>query len=273
MELKQFSEELLVKMKGQIERLTLDQPDVILRTSQIISTIEAVILELKKVVLKYQFRNDDEEIEFFKTIKPVFISQLWFHRGLFKISLFESFNDGDSRTIYYRKQLRGLQRFIIKHEEFYHYALSNSVHMDEKFFLRVNDIKKSFIQDDRFSTAYDIKLSKILTNELLKDYIFNALQKIKSTESENLSGINSLKWTGSKTDLVELIYALHASEVFNKSASDVKHIASYFESIFNVSLGNYYRTFQEIRLRKSGQTNFLDEMRKKLLVRIQEAEF
>lgn len=55
-----------------------------------------------------------------------------------------------------------------------------------------------------------------------------------------------------------------------KSSSDLKQIATYFESVFNVSLGDYYRTFLEIRIRKSGRTNFIDDIKQKLIARIQE---
>jgi len=50
--------------------------------------------------------------------------------------------------------------------------------------------------------------------------------------------------------MIELMYALQVSGVFHKSATDVKMIVTYFEKIFNVDLGNYYRTFRDIRGRK-----------------------
>jgi hypothetical protein len=271
MELKQFSEGLLNRLKGQIEQITLDQPDVLLRNSQIISSIEVLVIELKQYVLNYKFENINEEVEFFKTVKPIFISQLLFYKGLFKISLFESFHDSDARINYYRRQLKTLKRFMIKHEEFYHYALSNSVDLDEKYFVRNNNTKQFFIQDNRFSTLYDNRLSRILANELIKGYIFNALQRIKSPLAGNLNN-SSLTWTGTKTDLVELIYALQAAGVFNKELADVKQIASHFENVFNITLGNYYRVFQEIRIRKTGQVNFINYLKEALMEKIHEAE-
>jgi hypothetical protein len=272
MELKQFSEELLATMKSQIEKLTLDQPDVLMRTSQIISRIGSIVVELKAYVLKYKFKSTNEEVEFFKSIKPIFMSQLLFHKRLFKINLFESFNDADARISFYRRQLKVLQSFMTKHEGFYHYALSNSVHLDAIYFSRDNITKPSIMHDDRFTTGFDVRLSKILSNELIKDYIFDAIQKMKSHHARTLESSNGLNWTGSKTDLIELVYALQASGVFNKSSADVKQIATYFENVFNVTLGNYYRTFQEIRIRKTGQINFISQLKDVLLRRIQEKE-
>jgi hypothetical protein len=267
MELKQFSEELLVRMKSQIEKTTLDQPDALMRTSQIISGIEPIVDELKQYVLKYKFKSNNEEVEFFKSIKPIFISQLRFHKTLFKINLFESFNDPDARNNFYRKKMKSLQSFMIKHEQFYHYVLSNFAYLDDRYFVRANTRNKLLIQDERFSTGYDNLLSRILTSELLKDYLTNAINKINSAASTNLD--NTLTWTGSKTDLIELIYALQASEAFNNGSADVKQIATHFENAFNVSLGNYYRVFQDIRLRKTNQLKFLDLLRQGMSKRIE----
>lgn len=254
-----------------MEQITLDQPDVVIRTSQLITCIESIVLELKQFVLKYKFKTVDEEIEFFKTIKPIFISQLWFHKKLFKIRLVESFNDMKTRMKYYQRLLKSLENFMLKHQEFYHYTLSHSNHMDEKYFTRMNALKGRIENDERFSTHYDEKVARILTNELVKEYVLGAIQKIKGRVSSD-SPTALVSWTGSKTDLVELIYGLHATGVFNKSLLDLKQIASYFETVFNVNLGNYYRTFQEIRLRKSGQVNFLDTVRKNLIHRINEGD-
>lgn len=71
---------------------------------------------------------------------------------------------------------------------------------------------------------------------------------------------SKLFWTGSKTDLIELIYALHASNTINSGTVDIKELASHFEHFYNVDLGNYYHTFIEIRSRKTGRTKFLDKL-------------
>lgn len=270
MELRKFSDELLSKMKTEVEQLTLDQPDTLSRSLQIISVIENHLCKLKQFVLEYHFRSEQEEIYFFKEVKPVIMSQLLFYKRLFNIHLFESYNDADSRMRYYQRRLKSLQTFMSKHIEFYRYVSSGDQQFDETYFTRKGGTK-SFELDERFSTSHDGKLAKILTNELLKDYLTKAIKKNKQGKAFE-EDVPPLRWTGSKTDLIELIYGLHASGVFNKSSSDLKQIATYFESVFNVSLGNYYRTFQEIRIRKGGEIKFIDVLREKLMTRIQEGD-
>lgn len=259
-----------MRMIAAIDGITADQPDVLIRNSQLIASIESFVSELKQFVLKYKFRSLVEEIEFFKKIKPWFIGELFYYQRIFKINLFESYNTQAVKLKYFQKQLVKLEGFMTRHKEFYHYFRSGEDYMDETFFSRSSASKRTIIIDDRFSTMYDIKVSKILSNDRTRSYLLNGIQKIESPSS--LPSNSSLTWTGSKTDLIELIYALHAAGVFNKELADVKQIATHFESVFNVNLGNYYRVFQEIRLRKTNQIKFMDLMKKALLNRMNEAD-
>ena len=72
---------------------------------------------------------------------------------------------------------------------------------------------------------------------------------------------SKLFWTGSKTDLIEFIYALQCSGVVNSGTADIKELAVVFEQIFNIELGNYYHTFIEIRARKINSTKFIDKLK------------
>ncbi len=261
MELRQFAEELKARMSAQMESISMDEPDALSRTSKLIACIEASVHELKQFVIKYKFGSGREEIEFFKVIKPGFVSQLLYHQILFRIQLFESFNGKESTAEFYEKMLTKLQGFLNKHRQFYQYILSNQGHLDEGYFLRVKGGNGASEFDERFSTPFEIKLSRILCKQLIQEYLLKSVQKLQRQESPN----STLSWTGSKTDLVELVYALHVSGVFNKSSADVKQIATHFENVFNVTLGNYYRTFQEIRIRKTGQVKFMSELREGLI--------
>jgi len=78
-------------------------------------------------------------------------------------------------------------------------------------------------------------------------------------------------WTASKTDLVELIYVLDSAKCINHGNINLKALASYFENIFNVCIGDKYRIYLEIRERKGSHTQFLDHLKDKLTERIDEA--
>ena len=108
--------------------------------------------------------------------------------------------------------------------------------MDRYYFTRnQNDLRictdSSHIdKDPLYSTGYDFKVAKIITNELLKIYLTNRLQELErivQRKADNgLITETVLRWTGSKRALVELIYALEANGDFNKGTATLKEIAA-----------------------------------------------
>jgi hypothetical protein len=73
----------------------------------------------------------------------------------------------------------------------------------------------------------------------------------------------AVNWTLSKTDLIELIYALHSGGAFNKGTASIAQITRFFEHALQIQLGNTSMTFQEI-LRRKDSTAFLDKLKHKL---------
>jgi hypothetical protein len=81
-----------------------------------------------------------------------------------------------------------------------------------------------------FPSHSDYLDEKYFTNGMIEEYVFVDLQKIKlGVSSVQPRHFNFL--VGIKADLIELIYGLHVTGVFNKATSDLKQIASYFEAV------------------------------------------
>lgn len=96
-------------------------------------------------------------------------------------------------------------------------------------------------------------------------------QLIKKLEAETPQP-SEVKWTASKVSLTELIYALHASKVFNHGKADIRQIASAVEQAFNLPLDeSYYRVFLDIRKRKIDPTVFMNQLKDNLIHHIDEA--
>ena len=263
----EFSDSLQGRMKQELETMAIDQ-DEIIKVGKTLSFIRELIRELKAFTRNYKFQNQAEEIQFFKEVKPVFLSQYFYYKQVFAIRLSDSFKDVKDKQSSYHNQLKQLETYVRKNIAFYEYCMSGNTIMDAQYFTRDNKNHKSLDRDESFSTGYDTKLAKVLANELLKKHILNTLQK----NHEEINEGSALTWTESKASLIELIYALHSAKVFNQGASDIKLVASTFENLSNISLGNYYRVIQEIRIRKSGQTNFLDQLKEKLKKRFDESD-
>ena len=261
MDMKEFAHELYVTMQGKLEEVELSAKDSIVKESNYIEIVKSHTYGLKNYLYQYEFSSPQEEIYFFKNIKPKFVSLLLFHNELFEIEVSKPL-EKECIIKHYLDALQKGQSFINRHMEFYRYFHLGSNYLDSKYFLpdRNHETGNNVIYDSRFCTPYDHNFCLFQAYELMKEHLTKAIERLTMPVDE----YSPLQWTGSKISLIELMYALQVSGVFNKSVTDVKMIATYFEKIFNVDLGNYYRTFRDIQGRKKGKTVFLDELRCKL---------
>lgn len=234
---------------------------------------------LRVLIQKANFKSEEEEIQFFKEIKPQFTSKVIYYNTIFNIEMKKP--NGGTRVLkkYYNNELIKLKAFFDNELDFYKYFRSGNIYLDYKYFLRGKfDIKLSldsyyFEVDKTFSTSHDFKVAKILANDLLQLYLENQLIIIENKDEKSQHKPNvKLAWTAPKVSLTELLYALHSQGVFNNGAVDFKDIAEYFERIFEIDLGQYRRTFLEIRTRKTDRTKFITSLNETLIKRMDNAD-
>lgn len=272
---------LLFTLNDQLSFIDLEIDNQSIRCEKALEVIIKTINSLRTLLSKTKFKTGSEEIKFFKEIKPQFTSKLIYYNTLFKIEMKRP--NGGNRILkkYYNNELVKLKAFFDNELEFYKYYRSGSTYLDHKYFTRSKfDIKMSldsyyFEADTSFSTSHDFKVAKILANDLIQLYLENQLVMIenkangeKSQRKPNLKMI----WTSPKVALIELVYALHTEGVFNNGAADLKDIAEYFEHIFEIDLGQYRRTFLEIRTRKNDRAKFLTTLNNGLLKRMEDTD-
>lgn len=272
---------LLTDLNEQLNFIDLEIDNEIKRCEKAIEIILNAKENLRVVVLKNQFKSQDEEILFFKEIKPQFTSKIIYYNTILKIEMKKP--NGGNRILkkYYNKELIKLKSFFDNELEFYKYYRSGNSYLDYKYFLRGKfDIKLSldnyyFEADISFSTSHDFKVAKILANDLIQLYIENKLIMIDNKEigekSQRKPNVK-MTWTAPKVSLIELLYALHTEGVFNNGAADLKEIAEYFEHIFEIDLGQYRRAFLEIRARKNDKTKFISTLNEALLKRMENSD-
>ncbi len=270
-----YYKQAIENLEEEINKLHFEQSDLLVSYEKAIKLILAKISELKQHVLDIGFKNQQEEIYFFKHQKPALVSKLIYYNAVYKIETKKPYGAKPIRK-YLNDELRKLKRYFDNNLEFYKYYRTNNSFIDDKLFVRGKyDIKLSldtfyFEADRNFSTSHDYKVAKIIANDLiqvyLEDKLHNTAYREKSTDLPNLN------WTGSKTALIELIYALHSQAVLDNGNADIKVIAKTFERAFNVDLGDFYHTFMELKSRKINRTKFLDSLRDALIRKMDEQE-
>lgn len=263
------------KLETAINELEIEADYSIQRIETVINLILECLSEVKEYVLKKGFKNNEEEIRFFKHQKPIIVSKLIYYNTIYKIETKKP-NGAKSIKKYLNRELKKLKRYFDNNLDFYKYYRTNNTSHDETLFVRGNhDIKlcldTGYFQSDlSFSASHDYKVAKIIGNDLIQVYIEDHLYN-KNREGKPKAS-KKLNWMGSKVAIIELIYSLHYQGVFDNGNADIRLIAKYFEDAFNVNLGNFYQTYLELRNRKMNQTKFLDTLRETLIKKMEEQD-
>ena len=237
------------------------------------------IAKLKSFVNNYKFTYREEEINFFKHLKPKFYSKFIYHQKIIFIQSHLPLAASEDIKNYYLREIRKINEYMDSNHEFIAYYRSQSTSFDEIYFLRKEPDSWLLMNfedcetDLNFTTIYDYKISKIMAFELLSEFMKSRLVQLEMQPYlPDAKGRTNVSWTASKVSLVELLYALQSAGSCNNGTVDLKHLAGHFENLFNIDLGNYYRVFQEMRIRKINRTTFLDQLKERLVQRMDEAD-
>lgn len=236
--------------------------------------------KLKAFILKYKFKSESEEIEFFKYIKPHFLSKTIYFNKVFTIEMKRPSGGENVVKKYLRYEQKKLKGYFNNNADFYAYYRAQNTFMDHKYFVRGNlDLKLHiepfvFESDPKFTTSHDFVVARIIANDMLEVYLKEQLEKLKRTDlADQKIYIPKVKlnWTDSKAAMIELIYALYFKGSFNNGQADIKEITKYFEVVFNTDLGDVYRSYIEIRNRNS-RTKFLSGLQDLLNDKMSESD-
>lgn len=269
---------VLNELDKNLKSIIVDVEDDIQLADKSMAIIVASINKIKEYVINNDFKCQHEEIYFFKELKPKFLSKFLFFSNIYKIEINKPHGDTDIVIEYYKKEQSKIKSYFDTNIDFYKYHRSRSNLLDHKYFVRgEQDFKLNldcyYMESDRrFTTLLDSKVANIISNDLILEYLKGKILKLENSEITHMVPNNiektKLTWTANKSDLVELIYALHTQSVFDNGKIDIKEIAFYFENVFNIQLGDFYRTFSEIKMRKGSRTKFMDISRDDLNKRI-----
>ncbi|WP_418645784.1 RteC domain-containing protein [Tenacibaculum insulae] len=276
-------ERIVRKLDFNLDFLEKEIEGVLEKSEEGIKVTQRALEQIRELILKRKSTSSSDEIYFFKNIKPQVFSKLIYYVKLFSIESKRPRSSNKSQVKYFNKHIDRLQNYFNDNLEFYHYYRRGATFLDNEYFIRgkanirLFPDSLSFFADDKFSTSHDSTVATILAYDMLIIYLKTEIDKLENNNSmeANYNAFqkrSKLFWTGNKTDLIELVYALHSSGVINSGTADIKEVALICEQMFNVSLGDYYRTFLEIRSRKINQTKFIDKLKESLVDKMLESD-
>jgi hypothetical protein len=255
----------------QYEFIKKSHSEIIAIAKNVILLIEEKIKELFKWLKKHKFLSPEEEIYFFKELKPVFLSKLIYYKTILKQET-NLPHAKKSKIKHYEKALNRIHQYTKNNAAFYEYYRTRASYLDVEYFVRSSN--KNILQEDcyiinydaKLCTSHDYRIAVFISNDMLTNYLESRMEELEKNCSITHPLINQpLNWTGNKIDLVELIYALHLSKKINHGNSDIKELAATFGKMFNQDLEeNVYRWYVDIKNRKTVRSKFINQLSESL---------
>lgn len=278
--MREFYTRLSEKMQVELVNVDIERCDISIEESaKMVKFLKDCMSQLRDYFLVLKSINIEEEIVFFKEMKPEVLGLLLYFNKIHNIELKRPIGSNETQSEYYDKELKSLTYFFERNLDFHQYYRANSTHLDEIYFVRGKSNPElcvdsaQYILDPLFSTGYDYKVAKIICNEMLRIYLNkkkHSLEKLVTIKKKRESlPANNLKWTGSKADATELGYAIRDSGAINYGNVDIKEIMNFIEVNFDIDLGDYYRTYVALKSRKKDRTPFLNRLIESLIRRME----
>ncbi|MCH7415283.1 RteC domain-containing protein [Belliella sp. R4-6] len=276
--LRDYTEDLIKNLEKELNMLSLEDGNKLQQLEQAFHHTEEAVLKLRNYLDKYTFESEQEEIAFFKHTNPKLLKEAFFYAEYFNIESKKPVGRKKIIKSHYNKAIQRLSLALEQKKDIYHYALLNEESMDRLYFLRNTDNtmfrpdRDILLVNPKYDTLHSYLLAKAYSWVQLIDLLKDEIKQLENKEVLSGEARRKLRWTAPKVQLIELIYALKAAGVFNNGTADIKEIANTMGLLFDKKLTDYYRTFQEIRVRKKSRTVFLDTMQERLLQWMEESE-
>ena len=206
----------------------------------VVEFLQRSLEDLRTYIVNHPFSSKEEEIYFFKHIKPEVLSRLLYFTEIYNTEMRKPHGSIEVLKKYYNDRLDELTSYFESNLDFYQYYRSKATHLDNHYFVRGHiDFKLCpncvpYDRDPEFSTEHPFR------------------------------------WTATKIAAVELGYAIYAAGVLNNGQTDIKEIMTFMEASFQIDLGDYYRTYITMKDRKKDRTSFLNSLIKSLLKKMDE---
>lgn len=271
-------EQLLRSLERELEKFVERSPLERMRSE--LSAVKASLVGLRELVLSDGFSSQEQEIEFFKSVKPRFYSLLILATERYSLEMGRPLVKGKGMTRFLQGQLNYVDRFFELNGFFYQYYRLGFSELDRVYFLRGAtgdglvgvDLPEL---DQSFATVGDYLFAKFMALEKLRELVVSEMQVpvVAGAGVVRSKKGKSLRWTGDSCNLIELVYGVFDCRQVNNGEVDLSDLMDVFEQCFQINLSRYFRRFTEIKRRKSmSKTRFIDEMARVVNKRIEDGD-
>ncbi len=276
--------QIVKELEDELYVLKIEPQEILFYAERATSLCSIAFHKLKEIVRKEGFDSINDEIVFFKTIKPIVFSKLIYYSEIYRLESRRPPGGKKFQKKFLNNELKKLRDYCEEHHEFFHYYRTNQSGYDQNYYVRNADnifvgtnINYHYLLDREFSTSHDEHLAHFMAFEQLEKYIENELAQLKQIFGKQLSfpfkqNQATLEWTGKIVWIVELGYAIDSLKIINNGNADVNDIILALAQAFNKKVVKPYRIFIDILGRKKEKTIFLDDLKQALLKRIDDMD-
>lgn len=272
--MEKFFNALLQDIDRHTATINMEGENIIPSCREMMTYLKKKMSELKTFTLSHEFKDDAEEILFFKYRKPQLFGRLLYFYKLYQIESnrppCHAFATG-----YYQCEVEKLKQLFERNLSFFQYYRSGATYRDSFYFRRgqteISPETDTFLfePEAEFATGYDLLVARLVSFELLSAFL---TKRMHEPTEESLPTYKKLYWTDKKAAAVELIYGIYVTGSVDNGKADIIDLVTVFERLFHIHLGDVYHMFIAMRNRKNSRTAYLDQMIEKLLKRMDETD-
>lgn len=229
----------------------------------------------------YSFGSEQEEINYYKNLKPQIISQIIYYFRKAKIIGRIPLGTLEAKQDHFKNELNKIEVFFQNNIQSISNYRANETLNDKQLYLTKN-LNLNLLPAHLLISTNDINktnggffIAELLANQKLQNFLFFQLYNI----DKSVKTVNNVKtpnlgvfWTASKTALIEMIYGIFTQGAVNNGNVDILHLVNIFSEIFNIEIKEPYHTFSGIKQRKKNQTAFIDSMKSSILEYIEKQD-
>ena len=201
--------------------------------------IEGKLHELNRFIAAFKFPGEDEEILFFKTIRPEIVALRIEEVMRYNLQVNKPIGTIEIQLKYFEDELKALQSFFRMNSFHYQYYRNGVSDLDRTYFLRnaeplsvpLADVNES---DKTVSTPMSLLFAKFTAYEHIQYFILEQITPLKYPELslKNKGGIqySEMKWTGDTINIVELAYGIWLTGQLNNGNASLNQIVRWLEA-------------------------------------------
>ena len=248
----------------------LSKPNAILvNLDDILELVYAEYKSIKQELSLHQFTSEEEQINFFKLYNSQLIKLCLYYNNIRKIEASILHQSLKRQFKILKEHLAEMDKFTSQSKEFIVYINTESTHNDQQYFtlnpkVENHNLFYSFERDPDFSTHHSFLLGKILSTLMIYQYIDKKLEELKGTSNIPII-ILKADWKKSKTDFVELVYAIHSSGAIDL---EITKLFDLFSQVIDTGPLDEFNKWNNIKNRANSQPRFLPKLLKALQSKI-----